>query len=142
MAYLTMTIGVRSFEFELLTDDAPETIRWLAAVALLETDLAHAMWSGQACVAPLATAAPPTLESPIASVYPGYALVVPGAAAETGAGTPAHVIGYGEAELRDGRGRVYGSPVARLVGSLEELRTLLVTVRSAGAARLAIGKIQ
>ncbi len=132
MPHIRLVAGNDRFDFELL-DGAPKTAAWLAGSLPLGIELRQSIWSGESCVAAIAGSAP-ALETPMTSVYPGQLALLPDAREEGVAGAGLFV-GYGTAELRGPRGRLYGTPVARLVGPVAPLRAALEPTRTSGAIR-------
>ena len=125
MPRIRLTAGEHRFDFEVL-EDAPRTAAWLATLLPFTGELQHSMWSGETCIAGLAGDAPP-LETPMTSLYAGLLMVAPGA--DEGFTNAVLYVGYGSAELRGTRGRMFGTPVARLDGPTQTFRRALSAAR-------------
>lgn len=114
--------GVRAVA-ELCEDLSPKTTEAFWQSLPIETTLAPAKWSGQACyflpgAGPLKAVS--ENESPVCAIYPGYIVTRPG-------GSEA-LFAYGSSEYRWAVGTDYVTRVARLVeGRAAMLRTLAET---------------
>jgi hypothetical protein len=112
---------------ELCEELSPRTTEAFWQTLPIETTLAPARWSGNACYfhpggEPLTSLT--TNEAPVASIYPGYLVTRPG-------GSEA-LIAYGASEYRWAVGTDYTTRVARLVERSSDLLKTLARLHDEG----------
>jgi hypothetical protein len=122
---------------ELCEDLSPKTSEAFWQTLPIETTLAPAKWSGNACYflpggEHLRTV--PQNESPVCSIYPGYIVTRPG-------GSEA-LIAYGASEYRWAVGTDYTTRVAKIVEGRAELMATLAKTHDEGDKRIKITRAQ
>jgi hypothetical protein len=125
-----------SAEAELCEDLSPKTTDAFWQTLPIETTLAPATWSGQACYfrpggSHLSSVT--ANEMPVASIYPGYIVTLP-------AGSEA-LIAYGPSECRSAAGTEYTTRVARLLDRGSELLEVLARTHDEGDKTIKITRI-
>lgn len=133
--------GARA-RFVLLDDLTPKSTAALWDALPIETTLAHAKLSGDACFfsvhgGPLVQL-PEQPELPVASIYQGYMVLAPSPAR----GVAELLVSYGLAESRSPTGRRYVTPVAELEGDGSGLFAALKRTHTHGETRVAVRRVE
>jgi hypothetical protein len=133
--------GARA-RFVLRDDLAPKSTAALWDTLPIETTLAHAKLSGDACFfsvngGPLVQL-PEQPELSVASIYQGYIVLAPSPAR----GVAELLVSYGLAESRSPTGRRYVTPVAELEGDGSGLFAALKRTHTHGETRVAVRRAE
>jgi hypothetical protein len=136
-----LAIGTQRCLARFDTQRAPRACAHLAALLPLRGELVHARWSGEGCWVSLVDVWPTGLlldgEARVSEPEPGEILLYAGALS-----TPELFLPYGATRFASVAGRLAGSPVLRVVGSLATLADIGNDVLRRGACPISIAAVQ
>ncbi len=138
MSEITIAIGDASFDAELLTEEAPDSVEQLTDLLPLETTVKHVRWSGYAVfVEDFGPDTPDMTHLPRENfcVYPsrGDVLLYPGYES-----APEILVACGSTGFRSPAGELAGNHVAIIDGSREALADLEIDILENGVKDITI----